>query len=129
MRSEGLCTPVLPIDPHKRSLSLRYNCDDQNRFGSSHEIGVFEMTSLGLEEVANPSLLFTSTALDTDAAYGSDSEDGASAQDSDSNALPDGTAVLVAMEGTRPLLCELQVRAHVLELCSGPRCYLYHFAV
>ncbi|KAG5189640.1 P-loop containing nucleoside triphosphate hydrolase protein [Tribonema minus] len=70
----------------------------KNRFGSCHEIGVFEMTSLGLQEVANPSLLFTSTAL------GDDDEDGEGG-----GQAPDGTAVLVAMEGTRPLLCEALV--------------------
>jgi DNA repair protein RadA/Sms len=88
----------------------------QNRFGSSHEIGVFEMTALGLEEVANPSLLFTSTALDSadSSSNGTDDDD-----ELEPNALPDGTAVLVAMEGTRPILCELQVWAHI-------HTYTYH---
>jgi DNA repair protein RadA/Sms len=86
-----------------------YHNTKQNRFGSSHEIGVFEMTALGLEEVANPSLLFTSTALD-----GSNTDSNTDNDDDDlePNALPDGTAVLVAMEGTRPILCELQVSIH-----------------
>jgi hypothetical protein len=70
------------------------------------------MTALGLEEVANPSLLFTSTALDS-----ADSNSNSGTDDDDDelepNALPDGTAVLVAMEGTRPILCELQVCAHI----------------
>lgn len=33
----------------------------KNRFGPSNEIGVFQMTSLGLEDVADPSMLFLST--------------------------------------------------------------------
>ena len=58
----------------------------KNRFGPTHEIGVFEMTGRGLVEVANPSAQFLA---------GRD------------KAAP-GTAVLAAMEGTRPLLVEVQ---------------------
>jgi len=56
----------------------------KNRFGSTNEIGVFEMTEKGLQEVANPSSLFIS----------------------DSTAP--GSAVTSIVEGTRPLLVEVQ---------------------
>ena len=58
----------------------------KNRFGPTDEIGVFEMTDRGLQEVPNPSELFLS---------GRDL------------ATP-GTAVFAGMEGTRPLLVEVQ---------------------
>jgi DNA repair protein RadA/Sms len=58
----------------------------KNRFGSTNEIGVFEMKDLGLEEVANPSAVFLS-------------ERPASAA---------GSVVAASMEGTRPILIELQ---------------------
>jgi DNA repair protein RadA/Sms len=58
----------------------------KNRFGPTDEIGVFEMTGAGLREVANPSELFLSQRdLGTP-----------------------GTAVFAGIEGTRPLLVELQ---------------------
>lgn len=59
----------------------------KNRFGPTNEIGVFEMTGRGLAEVDNPSALFLGA------------RDGAA---------PTGTAVLAALEGTRPLLAEVQ---------------------
>src|SRR5438477_5062135 len=58
----------------------------KNRFGPTDEIGVFEMTGGGLREVANPSALFLSE------------RDLGSA----------GTAVFAGIEGTRPLLVEIQ---------------------
>ncbi len=58
----------------------------KNRFGAAHEIGVFEMTSRGLAEVVNPSALFLSGHAE---------------------ATP-GTAVFAGLEGTRPLLTEIQ---------------------
>ncbi len=58
----------------------------KNRFGPTDEIGVFEMTGAGLQEVANPSELFLS------------------ARDLGSP----GTAVFAGIEGTRPLLVEIQ---------------------
>ena len=58
----------------------------KNRFGSTNEIGVFEMTSTGLMEVPNPSELFLS-----------ERPHGAS-----------GSVVVPVMEGTRPLLVEVQ---------------------
>ncbi len=58
----------------------------KNRFGATHELGVFEMVDKGLEEVLNPSELF----------MGSQEEN-----------VP-GVATIVACEGTRPLVVELQ---------------------
>ncbi|HMK70399.1 MAG TPA: DNA repair protein RadA [Xanthobacteraceae bacterium] len=58
----------------------------KNRFGPTDEIGVFEMTGTGLREVANPSELFLS-----------ERELGSA-----------GTAVFAGIEGTRPLLVEIQ---------------------
>src|SRR6478735_1894518 len=58
----------------------------KNRFGPTDEIGVFEMTDHGLAEVPNPSELFLA------------SRDHGTA----------GTAVFAGMEGTRPLLVEIQ---------------------
>ncbi len=58
----------------------------KNRFGGTDEIGVFEMTGHGLEEVANPSALFLSNR----------SEEAS------------GSVVFAGIEGTRPLLVEIQ---------------------
>ncbi|MBO0470316.1 DNA repair protein RadA [Enterococcus sp. DIV0242_7C1] len=58
----------------------------KNRFGSTNEIGIFEMREHGLEEVANPSQVFLEERL----------------------ADATGSAIVVAMEGTRPILVEVQ---------------------
>jgi DNA repair protein RadA/Sms len=58
----------------------------KNRFGSTNEIGVFEMKNQGLSEVANPSAVFLSERPDSAA----------------------GSTVTASMEGTRPILVELQ---------------------
>ena len=58
----------------------------KNRFGPVHELGVFEMTGEGLVEVPSPSALFLGSRSVARA----------------------GSAVLAAMEGTRPLLLEVQ---------------------
>ena len=58
----------------------------KNRFGATHELGVFEMVDRGLEEISNPSELFLGNR--------------------DEN-VP-GVATIVACEGTRPLVVELQ---------------------
>jgi DNA repair protein RadA/Sms len=58
----------------------------KNRFGPTDEIGVFEMTGEGLREVANPSELFLS----------------------ERDLGQPGTAVFAGIEGTRPLLVEIQ---------------------
>jgi DNA repair protein RadA/Sms len=58
----------------------------KNRFGATDEIGVFEMTGTGLAEVSNPSALFLG----------------------DRSGLAPRAAVFAGMEGTRPLLSEIQ---------------------
>jgi DNA repair protein RadA/Sms len=58
----------------------------KNRFGAAHELGVFEMREQGLVEVESPSALFLA-----ERAYGRS-----------------GSVVAAAMEGTRPLLVEVQ---------------------
>ena len=61
----------------------------KNRFGSTNEIGVFEMKDRGLAEVANPSSVFLSERPEKAA----------------------GSVVTASMEGTRPILVELQALA------------------
>jgi len=58
----------------------------KNRFGATHEIGVFEMVAMGLKEISNPSELFLGNR----------------------DELVSGTANIVALEGTRPIVVELQ---------------------
>jgi len=58
----------------------------KNRFGSTNEIGVFEMTDSGLSEINNPSELFLS----------------------ERPLNVSGSTVIASMEGTRPLLVEIQ---------------------
>jgi DNA repair protein RadA/Sms len=58
----------------------------KNRFGATHEIGIFEMVQNGLREVSNPSELFIGNRDDP----------------------APGTALVVACEGTRPIVVELQ---------------------
>lgn len=69
-----------------RSHAYRVLRAHKNRFGSTNEIGVFEMKGEGLVEVANPSALFLAERP-RDAA---------------------GSAVVAVMNGTRPLLLEVQ---------------------
>ena len=61
----------------------------KNRFGSTNEIGVFEMNESGLNEVSNPSAVFLSERPEN---------------------VP-GSVVTASMEGTRPILVELQALA------------------
>ncbi len=61
----------------------------KNRFGSTHEVGVFEMTEQGMVEVTNPSEAFLAERLPHTA----------------------GSTIAVTMEGTRPLLVEIQALA------------------
>ena len=58
----------------------------KNRFGANNEIGVFEMLNNGLEEIANPSGIFLS----------------------DRQKNISGTAIFAGLEGTRPILVEIQ---------------------
>ncbi|HEV8678769.1 MAG TPA: DNA repair protein RadA [Stellaceae bacterium] len=67
----------------------------KNRFGATDEIGVFEMSDRGLVEVPNPSALFLA--------------DRAGAEpDDDAPVKSAGAAVFAGIEGTRPLLVEVQ---------------------
>ena len=59
----------------------------KNRFGATDEIGVFEMTGAGLSEVANPSALFLA----------------------ERRGNVSGSAVFAGLEGSRPVLVEIQV--------------------
>ena len=69
-----------------RNLSYRILRAIKNRFGSTNEIGVFEMSGGGLLEVENPSeMLLTGRPLDVS-----------------------GTCITCLMEGTRPILVEVQ---------------------
>lgn len=61
----------------------------KNRFGSTNEIGVFEMTDKGIVEVTNPSAIFLS----------------------ERHQVASGSSVVCLMEGTRPLLVEIQALA------------------
>lgn len=58
----------------------------KNRFGSTNEIGIFEMTFKGLKEVMNPSEIFLSNRPES----------------------ASGSVVIAGMEGTRPVLVEIQ---------------------
>ncbi|MEY4803408.1 MAG: putative repair protein RadA [Cyanobacteriota bacterium] len=69
----------------------------KNRFGATHELGVFEMRGQGLAQVLNPSELF----------LGSEEPSA-------------GTATIVACEGTRPLVVELQALVSTTSY-SSPR--------
>jgi DNA repair protein RadA/Sms len=61
----------------------------KNRFGATNEIGIFEMSDVGLSEVPNPSEAFLAERLPNAA----------------------GSAIAVTIEGTRPLLVEVQALA------------------
>ncbi len=71
----------------ERHQSLRVLRSVKNRFGSTNEIGVFEMSGSGLREVANPSSFFLADHGRRDVA---------------------GSVVVPVLEGTRPLLVEIQ---------------------
>ncbi|HZU64022.1 MAG TPA: DNA repair protein RadA [Novosphingobium sp.] len=79
----------------ERSHQYRILRNLKNRFGPVDEIGVFAMEGAGLAEVANPSMLFLSGREEQVA----------------------GSAVFPAMEGTRPVLVEIQ--ALIVRLQSG----------
>ncbi|MEK7433761.1 MAG: DNA repair protein RadA, partial [Cyanobacteriota bacterium] len=62
----------------------------KNRFGSTNEVGIFDMTTEGIQEVSNPSGVFL-------AEYNGDSS---------------GSCIISTMEGTRPILIEVQALAY-----------------
>jgi DNA repair protein RadA/Sms len=69
----------------------------KNRFGATHELGVFEMRDRGMAEVTNPSELFLGDEPSS------------------------GSATIVACEGTRPLLVELQALVSTTSYASPRR--------
>ena len=69
----------------------------KNRFGATHELGLFEMQAQGLAEVGNPSELFLS------------------------DARASGVATIVACEGTRSLVVDLQALVNVTSYASPRR--------
>ena len=71
----------------------------KNRFGATDEIGVFEMSELGLQQVPNPSELFLADRQDDVA----------------------GTAVFAGIEGSRPLLVEIEALVAPSSLASPRR--------
>ncbi len=71
----------------------------KNRFGPTDEIGVFEMSDGGLREVSNPSELFLG----------------------ERNEKSPGAAVFAGMEGTRPVLVEIQALRPPPRLAPAPR--------
>ena len=70
----------------ERNYSYRILRSAKNRFGSTNEIGVFEMTQNGMKEVENPSLMMLSGRPKNTS----------------------GTCVACTMEGSRPILAEVQ---------------------
>ena len=82
---EHMVDTVLYFEGEK-DLHFRILRAVKNRFGAAGEIGVFEMNDIGLSEVSNPSELFL-------ASY---------------DRATSGTAVFAGVEGTRPILVEVQ---------------------
>ncbi len=80
------CVLYFESDPAQSFRILR---SYKNRYGPTNEIGVFEMTGAGLKEIANPSQLFLS--------------------DREQRGI--GSVVAASLEGTRPLLLEIQALA------------------
>ena len=70
----------------ERYFSYRVLRSVKNRFGSTNEIGMFEMRNEGMVQIKNPSQILISDRSDN----------------------PPGSIIVASMEGTRPLLIELQ---------------------
>ncbi len=95
---EHIADAVLYLEG-ERYHSYRLLRGVKNRFGATHEVGVFEMHGEGMLEVPNPSAVFLA----------------------DRAAGATGSAVVVSMEGTRPLLVEVQALATPSNF-GYPRC-------
>lgn len=78
----------------EKNFAFRLLRGVKNRFGSTDEIGLMEMSSQGLMEVTDPSYVFMTSGLDT----------------------ATGTAIAASFEGSRPMLIEIQA----LVAASGP---------
>jgi DNA repair protein RadA/Sms len=85
---EHMVDTVLYLEGSERA-EFRLLRGIKNRFGGTAEVGVLAMTPGGLEDVANPSELFLSSDVMRDGGN-------------------EGSAVAVVMEGSRPLLAEIQ---------------------
>jgi DNA repair protein RadA/Sms len=85
---EHIVDTVLQLEGD-RFHALRLLRSMKNRFGATSEVGVFEMAGSGMIEVANPSEAFLAERM----------------------ANAPGSAIAVTMEGTRPLLVEVQALA------------------
>ncbi len=83
----------------ERSTSFRILRAGKNRFGSTNEIGVFEMADKGLRELANPSEILLSGRPDN----------------------APGTCVTCVIEGSRPILAEIQALVAPAAYNSGRR--------
>ncbi len=81
------------------SQSFRLLRSIKNRFGSTNEVGVFEMVSYGMKQVSNPSELFLSERPEK---------------------IP-GSVIVASLEGTRPLLVEIQALASSTSLAIPRR--------
>ncbi len=82
---EHMVDTVLQFEGEK-TYSYRILRAIKNRFGSTNEIGIFDMSDAGLREVSNPSEIFLSSR----------------------EVQEPGTSIVAAMEGSRPLLLEVQ---------------------
>ncbi len=82
---EHIVDTVLYFEGEKNSL-YKILRSVKNRFGSTNEVGLFEMTSRGLVEVKNPSEIFLQNSISNEP----------------------GSVVFPSVEGTRPLLVEIQ---------------------
>ncbi|MCP4167773.1 MAG: DNA repair protein RadA [Chloroflexi bacterium] len=82
-----------------RFQSYRLLRSVKNRFGSTNEVGVFEMNPRGMVEVTNPSEMFLAERLPN----------------------ASGSAIAVPMEGTRPLLVEVQALASTTSFAQPRR--------
>lgn len=95
---EHMVDTVLYFEGERQS-SFRIIRAIKNRFGAVNEIGVFAMTDVGLKEVTNPSAMFIKRTQ----------EDAT------------GSVILVSMEGTRPLLVEVQALVDQSSLANPRR--------
>jgi len=95
---EHIVDTVLYLEGDRRQ-ELRILRAMKNRFGSAEEIGVFAMGESGLEEVPDPSAALLANAV----------------------VASPGTAVVVVLEGTRPLLIEIQSLVNPVTTNYPPR--------
>src|SRR5260370_10117431 len=95
---EHIVDTVLYLEGDRRQ-ELRILRAMKNRFGTAEEIGVFAMGEAGLEEVSDPSGALLANAV----------------------VASPGTAVVVVLEGTRPLLIEIQSLVNAVTTNYPPR--------